>query len=289
MSDSERKAPRSDAPAGETGAHTGAADAGAAGPALVQAPRRGPLFSLRARLRNYFLTGLIVAGPLALTIYIIWWIVGAIDGWVKPLIPQRYWPESYLNVSAPGFGVIIAIVSLTLLGFLTANLVGRTLISSGETILERMPVVRGLYRGIKQVFETAFSPDGTSFRKVALVQFPTPGTWSIVFVSAPPPPEMTAPLPDGGAGDYVGVFLPCSPNPTTGFFFYLPRKDIYEVPITVDEAAKLVMSAGLIQPEEHRRRMAALAASGDGKGARTSDGKSGGGADESNGAGGAGA
>jgi len=228
-------------------------------PAVVAAAAsRGRLFSARARLRNYFLTGLIVAGPLALTIYITWWIVGAIDGWVKPFVPDRYWPDAYLSVSVPGFGLVVALIALTLLGFLTANLVGRTLVSSSETLLERMPVVSGLYRGIKQIFETAFSPGGTSFRKVALVQFPTPGTWSIVFVSSPPPPDMARPLPGGADAGYVGVFLPCSPNPTTGFFFYLPRKDIVEVSISVDEAAKLVMSAGLIQPEEHQRRMQAM-------------------------------
>lgn len=225
---------------------------------VAAAASTGRLFSARARLRNYFLTGLIVAGPLALTIYITWSIVGAIDGWVKPLVPDRYWPDTYLHVSVPGFGLIVAFVALTLLGFLTANLVGRTLINSGETLLERMPVVRGLYRGIKQIFETAFSPGGTSFRTVALVQFPTPGTWSIVFVSAPPPREMADPLPGGAAHDYVGVFLPCSPNPTTGFFFYLPRKDIIEISVSVDEAAKLIMSAGLIQPEEHQKRMQAM-------------------------------
>jgi len=225
---------------------------------VAAAASSGRLFSARARLRNYFLTGLIVAGPLALTIYITWWIVGAIDGWVKPFVPDRYWPDAYLSVSVPGFGLVVALFALTLLGFLTANLVGRTLVSSSETLLERMPVVSGLYRGIKQIFETAFSPGGTSFRKVALVQFPTPGTWSIVFVSAPPPADMARPLPGGAGADYVGVFLPCSPNPTTGFFFYLPRKDIVEVSISVDEAAKLVMSAGLIQPEEHQRRMQAM-------------------------------
>lgn len=240
----------------------GPAPAGTSAPppaTVAAAASRGRLFSARARLRNYFLTGLIVAGPLALTIYITWWIVGAIDGWVKPLVPDRYWPDTYLSFTLPGFGLIIAFVALTLLGFLTANLVGRTLINSGETVLERMPVVRGLYRGIKQIFQTAFSPGEAAFRTVGLVQFPTPGTWSLVFISAQPTAEVAAPLPGGQPADYVGVFLPCSPNPTTGFFFYLPRRDVLDIAISVDDAAKLVMSAGLIQPEEHQRRMQALA------------------------------
>jgi uncharacterized membrane protein len=214
--------------------------------------------SARARLRTYFLTGLIIAGPLALTIYITWWFVDLIDGWMKPFVPAAYWPDTYLPFRLPGFGLVFAFLGLTLLGFLTANLVGRTLLSLGETMLARMPVVRGLYRGIKQVFETLFSQSGTSFRKVGLVQFPSPGMWSIVFISAPASADLASDLPE--AGEYVGVFMPCTPNPTTGFFFYLPRRDVVDVPLSVDEAAKLVMSAGLIQPEEQQRRLQALAA-----------------------------
>jgi uncharacterized membrane protein len=212
----------------------------------------------RTRLRNYFLTGLIIAGPLTLTAYITWSAVTLVDGWVKPFIPATYLPETYLPFAIPGYGLIIALFGLTLLGFLTANLVGRSLIEFGENILARMPVVRSLYRGIKQVFETIFSQSGTSFRTVGLVQFPAPGMWSIVFISAPPPADLSDPLPQ--VGEYVSVFLPCTPNPTTGFFFYLPRREVIEVPLTVEEGAKLIMSAGLIQPEENQRRLQALAA-----------------------------
>jgi uncharacterized membrane protein len=217
-------------------------------------PPLGPAPPLRGttRLRNYFLTGLIVAGPLTITLYITWWFITLVDGWVKPLVPAAYLPETYLPFTIPGFGLIIAFVGLTLLGFLTANLIGRTLIDLGETILARMPVVRGLYRGVKQVFETLFSTTGTSFRTVGLVEFPVKGTWSIVFISAPASAELQGALPP--AGDYVGVFLPCTPNPTTGFFFFLPRREVIEVGLTVDDAAKLVMSAGLIQPEEVVKR-----------------------------------
>lgn len=235
-------------------------DAGGPSPQEIaaQIAAQSGRLSARTRLRNYFLTGIVVAGPLALTASIVWWVIGLVDGWVKPFIPTAYWPDTYLPVSLPGFGLIVSLVGLTLLGFLTANLVGRTLVEFGEMILERMPVVRGLYRGIKQVFETLFTPSGTSFRKVGLVQFPTPGTWSIVFLSASPAKEIVGPLPPE-PGEYVGVFLPCTPNPTTGFFFYLPRRDVIEVSISVDEAAKLVMSAGLIQPDEQQRRLQTLA------------------------------
>lgn len=213
--------------------------------------------SARIRLRNYFLTGLIVAGPLTITIYITWWFITLVDGWVKPLVPARYLPETYLPFEIPGIGLVIAFTGLTLLGFLTANLVGRTLLDLGEVVLSRMPVVRGIYRGTKQVFETIFSANGTSFRKVGLVEFPVKGTWSIVFISAPAGPDMQEQLP--AAGEYTGVFLPCTPNPTTGFFFYLPRREIIELPMSVDDAAKLVMSAGVIQPDETQRRLQAMA------------------------------
>ena len=220
-------------------------------------PSTGRRSRARVRLRNYFLTGLIVAGPLTITIYITWWFITLVDGWVKPLVPQRYLPETYLPFQIPGFGLIIAFTGLTLLGFLTANLVGRTLLDIGEVVLNRMPVVRGIYRGTKQIFETIFSTTGTSFRTVGLVEFPVKGTWSIVFISTPPGPDLTEQLP--GAGEYMGVFLPCTPNPTTGFFFYLPRKDVIELSMSVDDAAKLVMSAGVIQPDETQRRLQAMA------------------------------
>ena len=156
------------------------------------------------------------------------------------------WPDGYLPFHIPGVGVVIAILGLTLLGFLAANLAGRTLLIIGETILNRMPIVRGIYKSVKQIFETVFSQDGTGFRKVGLVQFPAKGMWSIVFISTPPSSSVSQHLP---GGEHMSVFLPCTPNPTTGFYFYLPTADVIEVPLTPDEAAKLIMSAGLIQPE----------------------------------------
>jgi uncharacterized membrane protein len=156
--------------------------------------------------------------------------------------------------------VIMAFIGLTLLGFLAANLAGRTLLRLGERILDRMPVVRGIYKSVKQIFETVFSQSGTGFRKVGLVEYPTKGMWSVVFISTTPSQTIAERLPDGGA-DYISVFLPCTPNPTTGFYFYLPARDVIEVPLSPDEAAKLIMSAGLIQPEG-QAKLAALAQKG---------------------------
>ncbi|GAC1335093.1 MAG: DUF502 domain-containing protein [Beijerinckiaceae bacterium] len=225
------------------------------------APEPGALFvppkprGAGARLRNYFLTGLVIAGPLAVTAWIVWWFINTVDSWVTPLIPSVARPDRYLPFHIPGVGVVVALVGLTLLGFLAANLAGRTLLRVGEAILSRMPVVRGIYRSAKQIFETIFSQSGTSFRRVGLVEFPAKGSWSLVFISTPPTGTLLENLP---GEEHLAVFLPCTPNPTTGFFFYLPAREVLEIPMTPDDAAKLIMSAGLIQPEAHAK-LAALA------------------------------
>jgi uncharacterized membrane protein len=215
----------------------------------------------RGRIRNYFLTGLIVAGPVAITLYLIWSFVTWVDGLVRPFIPPAFRPESYLPIQIPGFGLIIAFLALTLLGFLTANFVGRKFVEFSEHILERMPVVRPLYRGLKQVFETLFSKSASTFRTVGLVEFPAPGMWSLVFLSAPPGADITARLPT--QEEHVSVFMPCTPNPTTGFFFFVPRREVIELDIPVEAAAKLIMTAGMIQPggSGDHGRLAALAES----------------------------
>ena len=150
---------------------------------------------IASRIRTYFLTGLIVAGPVAITIWLVWSFVTWVDDLVRPVVPIAYRPETYLPVKVPGFGLIIAFLALTMLGFLTANLVGRTFVEIGESILERMPIVRPIYRGLKQVFETLFSKSGSSFRTVGLVEFPSPGMWSLVFLSTPPGADLSAQLP----------------------------------------------------------------------------------------------
>jgi uncharacterized membrane protein len=216
-------------------------------------PSAGPV----SRIRNYFLTGLIVAGPVAVTLWLIWWFVTWVDNWVRPFIPTAYRPETYLPVDIPGFGLVIAFVALTLLGFLTANLVGSRLINLGEEVLSRMPIVRPIYRTAKQIFQTLFSGSGSSFRKVGLVEFPAPGMWSVVFLTQSPSADISARLPPT---EHVSAFMPCTPNPTTGFFFYVPRHDVVELDITVEQAMQLLMSAGIIQPGgDHQGKLSGLA------------------------------
>jgi uncharacterized membrane protein len=182
-----------------------AGDAMAADVAKVAASQT----SFAARIRNYFLTGLVVAGPLAITVWLVWSIITWVDDFVRPMIPPTYRPESYMPWPIPGTGLIIAFVVLTLLGFLTANLVGRTLVELGESLLSRMPIVRPIYKTMKQIFESLFSKTGSSFRKVALVEFPAPGMWSLVFLSQPPGGDVVKKLPQG---EHVSAFMPCTPT-----------------------------------------------------------------------------
>jgi uncharacterized membrane protein len=197
-------------------------------------------------LRTWFLTGLVIAGPLAVTASLVFWFIDTVDEWVKPLVPPSLWPDTYLPVHLHGTGVLLAFIGLTLLGFLAANLAGRTLLRIGENLLDRMPIVRGIYKSMKQIFETVFAQNGTSFRKAALVEFPSPGMWSIVFLSSAPSGALADALP---SDNMISVFLPCTPNPTTGFWFYVPANKVIELSISPDDAFKLIMSAGLIQPK----------------------------------------
>jgi uncharacterized membrane protein len=202
---------------------------------------------LGGRIRNWFLTGVVVAGPLAVTLYLVWWFVDTVDAWAKKVVPVDYWPDAHLPFRLPGFGVIFVFLGLTFLGFLAANLVGRSLIALGEAILERMPVIRSIYKSIKQIFETLFSQSGTSFRKVGLIEYPSKGVWTLVFISTPPTERIAALLPSGEP--HISVFLPCTPNPTTGFYLFLPASQVTEINLTPEEAAKLIMSCGVIQPD----------------------------------------
>lgn len=199
------------------------------------------------RLRNYFLTGFIVCAPLAITLYIAWSFIGWVDSWVKPYIPARYSPDTYLPFPVPGFGLIVALLLITLIGFLAANFIGRAIVSQGEYLLGRMPFVRSLYRGLKQMFETILSNKAEMFNKVAVIEYPRPGLWSIVFIATAKKNEVSERL-EGRADDLMAVFLPCTPNPTTGFLIYVQRSEVFELSMTVEEAAKLVISAGLVSP-----------------------------------------
>ncbi|MEQ8481481.1 MAG: DUF502 domain-containing protein [Hoeflea sp.] len=198
------------------------------------------------RLRNYFLTGLIIVAPLAITAYLTWTFVGWVDSWVKPYIPTIYNPDNYLPFAVPGFGLLTALFLITVIGFLTANLVGRSIIAFGESLLDRMPLVRSLYKGLKQIFETVLAEQSSSFKQAALIEYPRRGLWSIVFIATDTKGEVNHRLAEQ---DSISVFLPTTPNPTSGFLLFVPREDVMILDMSVEEAAKMVISAGLVSPD----------------------------------------
>lgn len=208
--------------------------------------------SAAARLRNYFLTGLIVCAPLAITAYLAWSFVGWVDSWVKPYIPARYNPDNYLPFAVPGFGLIVALLLITLIGFMTANFIGRAIVSFGERQLVRLPMVRGIYKALKQIFETVLSNKSDMFSKVGMVEYPRKDVWSLVFVGGEKDTEINATL-DRPGDPLIGVFMPCTPNPTTGFLMYVYRSEIVMLDMTIEDGAKLIVSAGLVAPEYKRK------------------------------------
>lgn len=199
-----------------------------------------------ARVRANFLTGLVIAAPISITFYITWWFVSLVDNWIKPLVPVGYNPDTYLPFSVPGVGLVFAFIGLTLLGALAANLFGRTVVAYGEQVLDRMPVVRNLYKALKQIFETALSQSSTSFRQVGLIEYPRKGLFALVFISTETKGEVLKKA--GSGGEMLSVFLPTTPNPTSGFLLFVPKPDVTILDMSVEEAAKLVISAGLVTP-----------------------------------------
>jgi uncharacterized membrane protein len=205
-----------------------------------------------ARLRNYFLTGLVVVGPVTITLYIAWYFINIVDAWVKPYIPRVYNPESYVPFAIPGLGLVFAIVGLTLIGALAANLLGRSLISAGEMMVGRMPIVRNVYQALKQIFEsvvTASTPN-KSFQKVGLMEFPSKGIWSIVFVTGDAADQISAEIP---GEDLISVFMPTGMLPPSGFVCFVPRSQVQPVKMSVEDAAKIIISAGMVNPETQAR------------------------------------
>ncbi len=205
------------------------------------------------RLRNYFLTGIVIAAPISITIYLTWTFVSFVDESVKPLIPAVYNPDNYLPFSVPGVGLIVAIFALTMLGFLTANYLGRSMIASSERMLSRMPLIRNLYSGLKQLFETVLSQKQKSFQKAGIIEYPRKGLYAVVFISTQTKGEVKSKLTESGVPseeNIISVFLPTTPNPTSGFLLFVKETDVTLLDMSVEEAAKLVISAGLVSPEE---------------------------------------
>jgi len=210
---------------------------------------------MMTRLRNYFLTGVVVIAPIAITAYLTWTLIHWVDDWVKPLIPAAYLPESYLPFAVPGFGVFVALVLITFVGFLAAGLVGRTIFQAGERLLNRMPLIRNLYSGLKQIFETILANRSELFTRVGLFEYPRRGAWSIVFMAKHRENEIHEALFEK-EGKTIAVFRPITPNVTTGYVLYVPEKDVIPLSMSVEDAAKLLISAGLVGPQYEARTKA---------------------------------
>jgi len=197
-------------------------------------------------MTSWFLTGLVIAGPIGITLYVAWWAIGVVDSFVIPMIPPQYNPDNYLPVSVPGYGLLVALLAITILGFLARNLVGRSMVQFGERMLERLPIVSTLFRGLKQIFETVVNQSAQSFKQVGLIQYQRPGLWAIVLISTEAKGEVKKKV-DGE--DIMGCFLPTTPNPTSGFLLFVPRKEIKILDMSTEDAAKMIISAGLVSPE----------------------------------------
>ncbi len=201
------------------------------------------------RLRNYFLTGLIVTAPLAITAYLVWSFIHWVDGWVKPYIPQAYNPDNYLPFAVPGFGLIVALLMITLVGFLAANFVGRSIVHAGERMVGRIPLVTNLYGGLKKIFSTVLANRSDLFSKVGMVEWPRRGLWSIVLIPRQHESEINKALEEK-EGKTIAVFRPITPNITTGYIMYVAEKDVIPLEMSIEEAARFLISAGLVAPEE---------------------------------------
>lgn len=219
------------------------------------APRKK--HGLFGSVRTNFLTGLAVVLPVALTIYLVWSFVGFVDARVLPFLPAKYNPNNYVDIR--GMGLVVFLIFTTIVGALTKGLFGRSIVRMAESLVDRMPIVRSIYNGLKQIVETVFSQSSKSFEKACLVEYPRKGIWAIAFISTEARGEV---LQQSGEDEMFSVFLPTTPNPTSGFLLFVPKADVVLLDMDVEEAAKLIISAGLVIPptkEEKARGQAKTA------------------------------
>ncbi|WP_282095511.1 DUF502 domain-containing protein [Epibacterium ulvae] len=207
-------------------------------------PHKRP--GLFASLRASFLTGIVVIAPVGLTIWLLWSATGWVDGVVLPLVPETIQPEKYIGINLRGVGLIIFLLFTIIVGWIAKGLIGRSLINFAEGLVDRMPVVRTIYSGIKQISETVFAQSERSFERACMIEYPRKGIWAIGFISTTAKGEVAEQVQT--TGDLVSVFVPTTPNPTSGFLLYFPQEDVIELDMSVEDAAKLVISAGLVYP-----------------------------------------
>lgn len=207
-----------------------------------------------ARLRAYFLAGVLVTAPIAITVALASWLIDFVDSRVVPLIPARYNPDFYLKeylgfeIGLPGLGLFVLFIVITLIGALTAGFVGRLVLRTGEGLLNRMPVVRSIYGASKQILETVLQQQSKAFRQAVLVEYPRRGIWAVGFITGTTEGEVQNLIAD----QLINIFLPTTPNPTSGFLLFVPREDLIMLDMSVEEAIKMVISAGIVTPPDRR-------------------------------------
>ena len=207
-----------------------------------------------AALRSSFLTGLVVIAPVIFTLWLVWTFIGWIDGFVLPFVPHSYQPEALFKrifgpdtaINIRGVGAVFFLLFTTFIGWIAKGWIGRSFIRFAESLVERMPVVRTIYSGVKQIAETVFAQSERSFEKACLVQYPRKDIWAIGFISTDAKGEISASVHT--TKGLTSVFLPTTPNPTSGFLLFVPKEDVIELDMSVEDAAKLVISAGLVYP-----------------------------------------
>ncbi|TFL17759.1 DUF502 domain-containing protein [Jannaschia formosa] len=213
-------------------------------------PPRGSRTGFLTRIRNNFLTGLVVIAPIGLTTWLIWTVIGWFDSWVLPFVPLSYRPDIWLlqrfglEVNIRGIGVAFFLLFTLLVGWVVKGYVGRSILRWGENLVQKTPIIRSVYGGLKQIAETILNQDQQSFEKACLVEYPRRGIWAIAFISTTAKGEIR----DRASVPMLSVFLPTTPNPTSGFLLYVPEEDVILLDMTVEDAAKLVISAGLVYP-----------------------------------------
>ena len=206
--------------------------------------------SLAARLRTYFFAGVLITAPIGITIYVAWSVITAIDDAVTALIPPAYNPNTYLPFNIPGIGLIFLVIVLTLIGFLTANYLGRLLVRTGERIVGRMPVIRSLYSAVKQIFESVLKSQAKSFSEVVLVEFPRKGMWTLGLVIG----ETYGEVQEKTGQNMCNIYLPTTPNPTSGYLVFLPRTEMIHLDMKVEDCLKMIISGGIVTPPYIPRR-----------------------------------
>lgn len=220
-----------------------------------------PRIDLSRHLRGYFFAGVLITAPIGITFYMAWLFIDWVDGIVTRLLPDAYHPGNYLPFSVPGLGLLIVCVALTLIGALTAGIIGRFLVRTAERILARMPVIRSVYGAIKQIFETVLAQKSQAFRQVVLFEYPRRGAWAMGFITGKTEGEVQ----DQTTDDVVNVFLPTTPNPTSGYLLFVPRRELVVLSMSVEEGIKMVVSGGIVTPPDrrpaHLRGKPAIAAS----------------------------